>query len=276
MKGILALDIDGTITTEKHEVSPRVRAAFEKLAKEGWHFIFITGRTFQWGFEVLKQFSFPYHFAVQNGALILEMPSRRILFKKYLDKSIFPRMEKIVENEPSDFVVYGGFEYGDFCYYRKSRFDKDLLKYLTERVDIFKESWKVINSYSEIPHENFASIKCFGFYDSACRIAEKLEKDLQLHAPVISDPFQSDYYIVQAIHSELNKGFALNMCKKLLDWRGVVIAAGDDNNDIPMLKEADIKIVMATAPQEILALADIVAPSAKEEGILKALQEAMK
>ena len=57
---------------------------------------------------------------------------------------------------------------------------------------------------------------------------------------------------------------------------GIVIAAGDDYNDITMLKSADITVVMSTAPTEILALADIVAPPAVEMGIIEGLGKAVK
>jgi hydroxymethylpyrimidine pyrophosphatase-like HAD family hydrolase len=57
--------------------------------------------------------------------------------------------------------------------------------------------------------------------------------------------------------------------------RGKVIAAGDDYNDESMLKVADVKVVMATAPQDLLLKADVVAPAASEEGIIAGLEAAI-
>ena len=45
MKGIIALDIDGTITVEHHSIEPEVVRYLSGLAAEGWKMIFITGRT---------------------------------------------------------------------------------------------------------------------------------------------------------------------------------------------------------------------------------------
>ncbi|MBI5274275.1 MAG: HAD hydrolase family protein, partial [Chlamydiales bacterium] len=46
MKGIIALDIDGTIANKDHLIPKDVELFLHKLAKEGWILAFLTGRTF--------------------------------------------------------------------------------------------------------------------------------------------------------------------------------------------------------------------------------------
>jgi len=43
-----------------------------------------------------------------------------------------------------------------------------------------------------------------------------------------------------------------------------------------MLRVADVRIVMSTAPQEVLEEADIVAPPVEQCGIIVGLEEAIK
>lgn len=274
-KGLIALDIDGTITIEHHSISPEIVSFFHSLNKEGWQFLFATGRTFQWGYEVLTHLPFHYHFAVQNGAIILEMPSRKILMKKYLDKSIFPVMEEICHEEESDFVIYSGFEFQDRCFYRPNHFDETMLYYLKKRVETLKENWEPLQSFDELPLTQFSSVKCFGTYESAQRIADKMEKRLSLHCPIIRDPFTGRYYIAQGTHPQVNKGQAVTDLKNLLQIKGPVIAAGDDNNDIPMLEAANVKIAMETAPATMQTMADIIAPTAANNGIISGIKEAI-
>ena len=76
MKGIIALDIDGTITADAEHLPKNVHHYLTSLAQEGWSLFFLTGRTFQWAFRTLRELPFPYAFALQNGAIILEMPAR--------------------------------------------------------------------------------------------------------------------------------------------------------------------------------------------------------
>ena len=272
MKGTIALDIDGTITNAVDSIPAEVVHYLAHLNAAGWQLIFITGRTFSLGYKILKALPFPYYFAVQNGALILEMPSQRILTKKYLGHDILPAMEDICDHEPTDFVIYAGYEHNDHCYYRPEHFDKELFEYLKYRQQLLSEVWEPVKSFANLPIASFPSVKCFGKLDSIERIIEKIEDQLDLHVPPIKDPFNPAYFIAQATHPEINKGQALKDFIKTVGKKGPVIAAGDDNNDRTMLEAAEIKVVMATAPNDLLELADIIAPPAEEHGIIKGLE----
>lgn len=276
MKGIIALDIDGTITDEHHAMPKEVVDYLASLGSEGWRLIFITGRTFAWGYPVLKSLPIEYDFAVQNGAIIIRMPSKEIISKKYLDRSIFPTMDAICEGKPSDYVIYTGFERNDLCYYRPNHFSEELLGYLSRRIKGIEETWRAVETFEELKISDFPSIKCFGKKDSAEELAQSMEKKLGLHTPLIRDPFNEDYYVAQATHPQVNKGQALLDFIKFTGNKEIVIAAGDDNNDQTMLAVADIKVVMETAPEPLLKIADIIAPSARHSGIIKGLQQAIQ
>ncbi len=278
MYGTIALDIDGTLTTDmgNHMIPPRVLTYLSDLVKKGWQIMFITGRTFLTCYKTLQEVPFPYYLAVQNGAIILEMPARKILAKKYLHRSVFKEMEIICHGDPSDFVLYSGFEHNDVSYYRPKQFSSDLLAYLEKRMSGFGESWQAVDSYDELTIDEFASLKCFGKYEAALRLTTQIEKILGLHVPLIRDPFDESYYVVQATHPDISKGTALKDMLALTGRQGIVIAAGDDRNDCPMLAVADVKIAMATSPAELLQMAHIIAPPATEEGIIVALEAALK
>jgi Cof subfamily protein (haloacid dehalogenase superfamily) len=275
LKGIIALDIDGTITVDHHFISTQVVAFLESLENNGWQLFFITGRTFKWGYEVLRYINCPYYFAVQNGAIILEMPSRKIISTRYLDSNVIPLMEMACVGEPSNFVIYAGHEYEDYCYYRPKTFEPEMLAYIQKRKDVLRELWIEVDSFESLPMNQFASVKAFGTFASAQRIIERIEEKIKEHVPLIRDPFQNDCYVVQVTHSKVNKGEAVKDLKKRLNPSAFVIAAGDDNNDRSMLAIADFKIVMATAPEDMRLSAHMVAPSALENGIIEGLTVAI-
>lgn len=275
-KGLIALDIDGTITTDMQAIPKNVVQFLTELHQQGWVFVFITGRTFDFGYRVLKVLPFDYFYAVQNGAILLSMPDNQIISKKYLDISILPTMERICEGEPTDFVIYSGIEWDNLCFYRENHFSKKLLKYLEARRKAFNEEWKNIISFDELPLKEFPSLKCFGELVPAREIAEKIEQILGLHVPVIKDPFSSEYFVVQATHSKVSKGQVLQDLIKKFNYEGRIIAAGDDLNDLSMFEEAHIKIAMENAPPELKLKADIVAPPASKTGIIEGLQKAIK
>lgn len=277
MEGIIALDIDGTLTASNHEIPAPVVSYLSQLAENQWTILLITGRSFSTCFPILDSLYFPYNLYVQNGAMLLHMPDKKILSKKYLDISIFDIMEEICEGEPTDFVLFAGADQQDLCYYRSMQFEPWLLENLRKRAEILSETWIDLASFQHLPIQEFASLKCFGYESSLTRIAASIESRLGLHVPLIRDPFaDKGHFIAQATHPAVSKGEALRDFIKLQPKRCPVIAAGDDLNDLSMMEVADYKIVMETAPPSLLKLADVVAPPAAELGIIKGIATLLK
>lgn len=275
-KGLIALDIDGTLTADKHSIPIEVIEFLSSLEKKGWAFIFITGRPFEWGYQTLQAIPFPFIFAVQNGALLLELPSKKIINRHYLTPDIIPPLDSICKAHGTDFVVYSGYENEDLCYYRTDYFSSDMLDYLMHRKQFLVEKWLEVSSFNDLPVQVFTSFKCFAQEKQAHDLSLEIERQLGLHSPPIRDPFRADYYIIQATHPQASKGMVLQEILTAANFKGPVIAAGDDNNDYGMLQAAHIKIAMADAPPNLLAIADIISPSAAERGLIQGLTHAIE
>lgn len=275
MQGILALDIDGTLVHDLEGIPYPIVRYLTHLSQAGWRVMFLTGRTFTFAYHVLKELPFPYVLSVQNGAVTLDMPKKAILNRYYLDRSILPVVEKIFIEEGTGPIIYGGFEVDDLCYYRKELLSADMNAYLKIRQGTFLEVWEELQDYSEMPVEQFPSLKCFGSERVARRVSEKLKQLLDVEVSVISDPFDPCCFLAQATNPQANKGKALQGYRDSFNRAVPVIAAGDDYNDISMLQVADTKIVMEGAPEVLLGMADILAPPSKATGILPALKRAV-
>ncbi len=275
MSGLITLDIDGTLTSDLVKIPNEVVHYLERLSKRGWTICLVTGRSFYFAEPSIRNLSFPFFLGILNGALILEMPSKKIIKRHYIQLDSLSGIEKICENEPTDFVIYSGFESGDVVYYRPDHLPPDLCKYLEERARSFSEIWKPVDDFRSLEIKEFPSIKCIGSHDVIQRVASRTRNEFHLSMPVIRDPKQESFYVGVGTDVGINKGKVLKDLKELLSITRLVIAAGDDYNDIPMLEEADISIVMETAPQEMHALADIIAKPASQNGIIDALGTAL-
>lgn len=274
-KGLIALDIDGTVTAEAHEIDEKVVNFLYDLTLQGWSIFFITGRPFAWSQSILHRLPFPHLLAVQNGAIVLDMPSGKIVRRRLLEKDNLSAMSKLSFEEKTDFVIYSGYENHDICYFRPKSMPQNLEAYLSRRVKALKENWVPVEDFTNLPVSHFASFKCFAEERQAKTISETIERQLGLHAPPNRDPFDPNYYVIQVTHPEATKGSVLREVKTREKPR-IVIAAGDDYNDLSMLKKADIKIVMATAPEALLKMADVIAPPAAECGIIDGLERALR
>lgn len=274
MKGIIALDIDGTITAHHQGLNSEVLKFLQQIVAEGWILYFITGRTFLWGFEVLQNLNCPYYFAIHNGVTIYEMPSGKILFRKLLNASCLADVDSFFADYTSDYIIYTETLNGSLCYFRPDRLQESDLNYLAKRSKCMNEKWVPVDSYSDLPVKQFSALKFFGPKNEAEMVSREFQK-LNMHAPVIRDPFDPNFYIIQATHQDVSKGQALVQLKGILNIpHALTIAAGDDNNDSSMLAKADISIAMATAPEALLKEAHVIAPPAEEKGIIKGLEKA--
>ncbi|CCB91855.1 HAD superfamily hydrolase/phosphatase [Waddlia chondrophila 2032/99] len=272
MNTLIALDIDGTLTSDLHSIPQEIESYLGLLAGKEVMIALVTGRCFSLAYPLLKSWTFPYLLAIHNGAIILRMPEKKIIFKQYIDPKVVETLDEIVSGEETDFALYTGIENEDICYFRPKQFSPRLRSYVRKRAELCKENWVAVDHFDSLQLNSLTAIKCFGSKESAQRIKGKIEKQLSLHVPVIKDPVDQSVYIAQATHPNIDKGTALGSI--LNGEKYLIIAAGDDHNDLPMLKKADVKIVMDSAPSELKQMADIIAKPAQELGIIEALENA--
>lgn len=275
MKGIIALDIDGTLTTSDHQVAPEVVEYLELLQSQDWVFIFISGRPYAWALDSLKAFTFPYFFAVYNGAYILSMPEGKILEQYLLNRSVLQELTEIAEEFSTGFVVYGSLENREPIFFTPSAFDQKTLDFFDIRARVTQEDWIPIESIAEIPHEKFTSIKFFVPVEQAEELADAIEQRVNLHVPIINDRVDPSYCVLQATSPKANKGDALENFSNICGWSGVRIAAGDDLNDFPMFQKAQITIAMQNSPLLLRQLATVIAPAVEDLGLINGLKMAI-
>ncbi len=274
MKGILSLDIDGTITTEGHRIPPEVVEALTTLQKEGWSLLFVTGRTYAFGYQTLQALSVPYFFGCYNGAITLQMPEATVVQRHYLSADLLPNLVEICARVGFDPLIHTGVEFGDYCYYRPERFEGEVRTYLERRREATKETWVAVQGFGPLKLKAFAYAKVFGPREPLLQIKGEVE-GIGLSANLIRDPLWPGHFALLMTHKEATKGGVLRDHRRRVERGALAIAAGDDENDLSMLEEADIAIAMGGAPESLRGVADIEAPPAEELGILSGLREAM-
>jgi hypothetical protein len=241
-----------------------------ELEEKGWELVFITGRTFSFAYSVVKEFDFPFYLAVQNGADILHMPHKQLIARHYLETEVIPLLDQAYQGEKEDFLLYSGYEGGDFCYYRPDRFSPSLTEHLQKIMALSPEPWKPVKSFEFEKGLSFPLAKCLGTKTAMQRINALLQSVPEVSATMIRDPLGEEIYLNLVTAKLATKGNALKVIKQVLGEGGPVIAAGDDLNDISMLEAADIKIVMPSAPKVMHPMATLLA----KHGLIEALKEA--
>lgn len=269
-KGIIALDIDGTITIEKHVLETPVKNYLTFLIQQGWLLIFITGRTFSFAKPILSSLEGEYFFAPQNGAALYVMPEERCVQKHYIPISLLSRLNV------RGLLVESGKENQDICFYKPKDFTEEELQYIDFRRRISPEKWEAIEGFDQLKISEFAVGKFFASKEEAESLAKQIQGSMPLNVIVIRDPFRPGGYLAHINEGTTSKGRILEDFIAMHHIpKGGVIAAGDDYNDREMLEKSATKIVMRNAPQTLHEMADVIAPPAAEQGIIQGLEEAL-
>ena len=272
MKGWIALDIDGTLTQDLYHIPEKV-GKFLKELSFSWKILIITGRSLSFARSVLSTFNFPFYFSAQNGSVCLEMPSENLIYKQYIPKNRFFEIEKAYGDLPGDPLIYSGYELGDFCYYRSSRFTDFQLAYIENFQIREKKSWRPIRNFDEMEIDSSPYIKCFGTDDEMKILSDCFEKLHHFESVLIRDPFDGHTHLLQITAGSVNKGFAVQEMIRRWGKGERVIAVGDGRNDLPLLAAADVKIAMDNGVDELKEIADYIAPPVNQLGIITALKK---
>jgi len=263
MKGIIASDIDGTLTDENHVIPQPVADYLEKLHGEGWSICLVTGRMFSFAKKAIGSMRFPYLLALQNGAEVRSMPDETPVVQNFMSGA---DLLKIAQVSP-DFIAYAGSEKADCCYHQPGSLSLEKKAYLNQ--------WKEIASWEEVKGENFSLVKYFGTREKLKRIEASLAKEGCFSLSTIQDIVDRSLYMLLITAKSANKGQIVRYLIEKNKWKGPLIAAGDQSNDLPLFLEADCCIAMLDADRDLLEHADIVAPVSIEMGIIEGLTKAL-
>lgn len=283
MHKLVVTDLDGTLSSSSRIVEPEVREKIEEFYSKGWTILFSTGRSCKYAEDLVSSFSCPYFLATQNGACLLD-PQKNIIAEHFLSKNWLPALIKETEKFSLSWWIESGFSYQDVIFV-DNHANKEIFSYIFDNY-FPKESEKKFyvrklnTSLLDYPYDFFAVAKTIGPLAFIQDIAKELHEIFH-HVCNITNilvPRYPDFGMIHITHKEASKGKVLSQLISTISAEKNVftIVAGDDQNDHEMIQQGHFKIVMATAPQFMLELADYIALSAKENGLIKGLEEGEK
>ena len=110
-------------------------------------------------------------------------------------------------------------------------------------------------------------------------LEEKVGRELRSRLKVISDlgvhlvpDWEKGRVGVIITHAEATKQYGIFKLAKMLkiDTKEM-IGVGDGYNDFPLLMACGLKVAMGDAPDDLKAIADFIAPTAKEDGLVEVI-----
>ncbi len=267
------LDVDGTVTDSRHEVTAAAKEAVQKAQTAGIRVMLATGRRYRDVLPVVTELGLVGPVVTASGALVKMPVHHETLFcSGFQDTTLSQVLECVVGlgHEP---VLYTdsfneGFDF--YCRTVVARNKDGELTGFGEYLQKNKQLARVEATLCESPPANTFS----GFVMGNVREMEALEFTLNSRFP--------DMLSVHTIRSPRYRDWLCEIAPAGVDkWSSVlqlaesweipakaICAAGDDRNDLPMIIGAGFGVAMGNARQEVQDAADHVVGCHESGGLL--------
>lgn len=255
---LLVSDMDATLLKNNHTVSDKNREAIEYFTANGGKFTVATGRMQKAVAAFFDQLTINAPAILHNGAQIYDFDNKKALFERFIEEERKEAIRRVHDDMPElGLEVYCG----DMIYiYRPCmetrRFNNRKYEVVYEMPD---EVW-------DKPWIKFLII------------GEK--KQLDAFEPIYRRDYDSGYSVrsgkkyLDIVSSEASKGIALNNLIEILGAdRQMVIAVGDNMNDISMLNAAGISYAVENAEKTVKEAADFIAPDNNSDAIAYIIEQ---
>ena len=264
---MIGLDLDGTLLTDKKELTVRTREVLAKAIRSGIVVLVATGRPWMGVPEELREFPGMNYALTSNGARIIDTRTGNVIEEHLLSvKSAKKALEICRKYDTLQEVYFDGQGYAPA---EKMEFVERYHKNPNMWEYMRKTRIPVDDIFELVDRENRGLDKTQAlFADMEERKAawEELSecKDLNL--------VSSLKYNIEINAAGVNKGKGLIALGKMLGIeREEIMAIGDGDNDIEMITEAGVGVAMGNAEEAVKCNADYVTGTNDEDGAARAI-----
>lgn len=263
---LLAFDYDGTAAVDGQLPTERVRQAIAAARARGAILVLATGRPYDSAAHYARTLGLDAPVICFQGAMVREISGeKRSLFVEPAPAEAMQEVLTLADERGLELNLYGE----NYMYAvprgRPASFYEMWFGMEIQFVDSYPEMWNVFAAQGMPP------LKGLFIGDPATNAAFRDELDRRF-AGRLSAVRSHDMFV--EVHSpEASKGHGLRF---LAQHYGVsqsdTIAVGDSGNDCSMIEWAGLGVAMANASPEVLAVADAVAPSVVEDGLVDVIE----
>ena len=259
---LIAMDLDGTLNNDEKRITPRTRDALMAAQAAGIRLALASARPSPGLYRERDALRMQEHRGVlmsYNGGRIVDAASGETLFETSMPMEAARAVLRALEVLPVTPILDDGKQF-----------------YVTDR-EGYKVDYECCNNgmvCDEVANLadflRFAPVKILMSVDPA-QIAE-VQRQIAALLPDELTVVQTAAFYLEVIPRAINKGQGiLDICRALQMQPEEVVAFGDAENDIPMLRAAGVGVAMGNADPAVKAAADMVTLSNNEDGIAAAL-----
>lgn len=258
---LICTDLDGTLLRDDKSISEKNLKAIEYFKSEGGYFTFITGRLPYFVQNIYEAVNPNAPFGCSNGGAIYDHRE-----KKYISREVLPKEAMELVRAVDESVENIGIQVYTFdkIYFSRENSAMEHFRALTGMPNIVKDYFDVTEPVAKIV---FGDMK----EDAITKTKEVLDSHEKAEK---FDYIRSEKTLYEILPKGVSKASVL---PKLSEFLGVkpshIIAVGDYNNDVAMIREAGVGIAVANATTEAKAIADYITVSNEDDAIAKIIED---
>ncbi|AAM24960.1 MAG: putative hydrolases of the HAD superfamily [Caldanaerobacter subterraneus] len=265
---LIAIDMDDTLLRHDKTISEENIKALHRAREKGVYVVIATGRVFASAYAYADMIGFRTYIIASNGALIRD-PDNNTIYESILDYNNMIEVIRTCQKYGtyfqliSDTTVYTPEITNKFQRYAEWN---ALLK-----TEIKVEVEEIENPLEEAEKLKDRVLKVIVFNedpDLLKRIRSELSErlDVQITSSYVDN--------IEIMNKGVSKGRALEILGRYLGVsREEMIAIGDSENDIEMIKFAGLGVAMENAIDEVKKVADFITKSNMEDGVKHVIEK---
>lgn len=264
-KKVLILDIDGTLTNSKKEITKETIDALLKMQEKGHTIMIASGRPthgVMWIADALKLEQYGGYILSFNGARIMNVQTKEVVYQQIFPKECIKSLyEYAIAND------VGLVTYENEKVITGTRFDS----YMEAEASLNHMELKQVEQF--VDYVTFDVNKCLMTADG--ELAMRYEEELAKQYEGVLSIYRSEPYFIEAMPLGVDKAASLERLFAILgiDKKNAV-ACGDGFNDISMIQYAGVGVAMANAQEPVKKAADVVTKKSNDEnGLLEIIEQ---
>lgn len=266
---MIGLDLDGTLFTDKKEITDRTKKALRSAIDLGVTVLIATGRPLTGIPREIRNFPGMRYALTSNGARVEDVTDGHLIDKHLLDSRSAERALEIGARYDTLQEVY----FDGKSYAPKDK--RDLIHVYHKNPNMWEYISKTriwVDDVRELVHEYNRGLDKIQILFADMK--ERTQAWSELSEVAELELVGSLGYNIEINASGVNKGTGLVKLGELLGIRREeIMACGDGDNDLLMLKEVGFGVAMANATDPVKKAADYITLSNEEDGVAAAIEK---
>ena len=249
---ILFLDLDGTLLNDQKEITPGNRQAIDEALAQGHRIVVCSGRPLKSSLAQAERLGLAgagCYVIAYNGAVIYDCSAGRAVFRRALDWDV---LYAVFEEAKRRGAYVHTYDREDVVFERGGR-EENAKRYCAAIGLDYRVIRDVRTDIAEAPVK--ALLIDYEDREKLDGMADWIRENLSGRA----DCFSSSPWFLEIVAVGMSKGAAVTvLCKRLGIPPECSVAAGDEANDISMLRAAGVGCAMANAIPAAKEAADYI------------------